>query len=87
MVIFTVEKWSPEYKRGRDSLEDDPMPGRPTDLISQEMMDLVAILVLNDQRIKDAELDSEFGISNTLEVLNYTQRIKLCPLDVYVCQF
>ena len=69
MVIFTVAKWSSEYKRGRDSLEDDPRPARPTDFISQEMIDVLEILVLNDQRIKDAELDSECGISNLMEVL------------------
>ena len=25
----TAAKWSAEFKRGRDSLEDDPMPDRP----------------------------------------------------------
>ena len=35
----TVAKWSAEFKRGRDSLEDDPRPGRPADVISQEMID------------------------------------------------
>ena len=30
----TVAKWSAEFKRGRDSLEDDPRPGRPADAIS-----------------------------------------------------
>ena len=33
----TVAKWL-AFKRGRDSLEDDPRPGRPTDVISQEML-------------------------------------------------
>ena len=32
------QKWSAEFKRGRDSLEDDPRPGLPTDVISQEMI-------------------------------------------------
>ena len=68
MAIFTVAKWSPEFKRGRDSLENDRRSGRPTDVISQDMNDLVEILVLNDQRIKDAELDSECGISYLMEV-------------------
>ena len=60
----TVAKWSAEFKRGRDSLEDDPRPGRPADVISQEMIDRVERLVLNDRRIKVAELASECGISN-----------------------
>ena len=52
-------KWSAEFKRGRDSLEDDPRPGRPADVISQEMIDCVERLVLNNRRIKVAELASE----------------------------
>ena len=60
----TVAKWSAEFKRGRDSLEYDPRPGRPADVISQEMIDLVERLVLNNRRIKVAELASEYGISN-----------------------
>ena len=57
----TVAKWSAEFKRGRDSLEDDPRPGRPADVISQKMIER---LVLNNRRIKVAKLASECGISN-----------------------
>ena len=60
----TVAKWSAEFKRERDSLEDDPRPGRPADVISQEMIDRVERLVLSNRRIKVAELASECGISN-----------------------
>ena len=35
----TVAKLSAEFKRGRDSLEDDSRPGRPADVISQDMID------------------------------------------------
>ena len=60
----TVAKWSAEFKRGRDSLEDDPRPGRPANVISQEMIDRVERPELNNRRIKVAELASECGISN-----------------------
>ena len=60
----TVAKWSAEFKRGRDSLEDDPRPGRPADVISQEMIDRVERLVLNNRRIKVAKLASECVISD-----------------------
>ena len=60
----TVAKWSAEFKRGRDSLEDDPRPGHPADVISQEMIERVERLVLNNRRIKAAELPSECAISN-----------------------
>ena len=57
-------QWSAEFKRGRDSLEDDPRPGRPADVTSQEMIDRVERLVLNSRQIKVAELASECGVSN-----------------------
>ena len=60
----TVAKWPAEFKRGRNSLEDDPRPGRPADVISQEMIDCVERLVLNNRQIKVAKLASECGISN-----------------------
>ena len=60
----TMAKWSAEFKCGRDSLEDDPRPGHPADVISQEMIDHVERLVLNNRQIKVAELASECGISN-----------------------
>ena len=34
----TVAKWPAEFKRGRDSIEDDPKRGHPADVISQEMI-------------------------------------------------
>ena len=60
----TVAKWSAEFKRGRDSLEDDTRPGHPADVISQEMIDCVERLMLNNRIIRVAELASECGISN-----------------------
>ena len=57
----TVVKLSAEFKRGRDSLEDDSRSSRPADVISQEMIDRVERLVLNNRRIKVAELASECG--------------------------
>ena len=60
----SVAKWSAEFTRGRDSLEDGPRPGRPADVISQEMINRVKRLVLNNCRIKVAEFASECGISN-----------------------
>ena len=60
----TVAKWSAEFKRGLDSLEDDPRPGCPADVISQEMIDCVERLVLNNRRINGAELAWECDISN-----------------------
>ena len=55
-----------EIKRGRDSIEDDQKPSLPADVISQDMIDRVERLVINDRQIKVAKLASERGtcISN-----------------------
>ena len=45
-----MAKWSAEFKRGPDSLEDDPRPGGPADVISKEMLDRVERLVLNNRQ-------------------------------------
>ena len=50
----TVAKWSAEFKRGQVPLEDDQRSGKPADVFSQEMIDRVERLVLNNLRIKVA---------------------------------
>ena len=60
----TAAKWSAVFESGRDSLEDDPKPGRSDDVTSQEVIDHVERPVLKDRWIKVAELASECGISN-----------------------
>ena len=52
----TVAKWSAEFKRGCDSLEGDPRPGPPADVISQEMIDRVERLVLNNRRLSSVPI-------------------------------
>ena len=54
-------KWSAEFKRGRDSL-DDTRPGRLADVISQEMTDRVERSVLNDGQIEVAEFTQNVAI-------------------------
>ena len=34
----TVKRWVAEFKRGRQSLEDDPCPGRPVTVATPEMV-------------------------------------------------
>ena len=60
-VAQSIPQW--QFKRGRDSLEDDPRPDRPADVIVQEIIDRVERLVLNDCQIKVGEPASECGTS------------------------
>ncbi|XP_017465716.1 PREDICTED: uncharacterized protein LOC108358753 [Rhagoletis zephyria] len=53
--LSTIQKWSSEFKRGRESIEDDPRLGGPVTAVTQENVEEVAKLVLEDARIKANE--------------------------------
>lgn len=61
--LSTVKKWAAEFKRGRQSLEDDPRSGRPTSSTSTETATAVEQIVLNDRRVKAADIALALGIS------------------------
>ena len=59
----TVAKWAAEFKRGRQSLEDDPRSGRPLEVTTPEVIRRVEDLVMADRRLKVKEVATEVGIS------------------------
>ena len=50
--LSTIQKWSSEFKRGRESIEDDPRSGGPVFATTDENVKMVEKLVLEDARIK-----------------------------------
>ena len=42
----TVQKWAAEFKRGRESVEDDGRSGRPKDATADENVKVVHTLVM-----------------------------------------
>ena len=50
-ALSTVKKWAAEFKRGRESLEDDPRSGRPFTATTQENIDRIHQMVMNDRRL------------------------------------
>ena len=59
----TVKRWVVEFKRGRQSLEDDPHPGRPVTVATSEMVNKVHDIVMTDRRVTERYIASTFGIS------------------------
>lgn len=47
----TIKKWSSEFKKGRNSIEDDPRCGRPRFSSSNEMVQNILKIIMNDRRI------------------------------------
>jgi len=62
-ALSTVYKWTAEFKRGRESLEDDPRPGRPTTATTPDNIDRVHHLVMGDRRLTISQIASDVGIS------------------------
>ena len=50
-ALSTVKKWAAEFKRGRESLEDDPRSGRPSTATTQENIDRIYQMVMNDRQL------------------------------------
>ena len=59
----TVKRWMTEFKRGRQSLEDDPRPERPVTVATPEMFNKVHDIVMTDRRVTERYIASTVGIS------------------------
>ena len=59
----TVKKWVAEFKRGRESVEDDARSGRPRTSTSDVQIDAVRNMVLADRRVTIQHIAETLGIS------------------------
>ena len=57
-----VHTWFTEFRCGRISTSDVERPGRPKEVTSQEMMDRIHDIVLNDRRLKVREISDEEAV-------------------------
>ena len=59
----TVKRWVAEFKRSRQSLEDDPRPGRPVTIAMPEMVNKDHGIVMTDRQVTERYIASTVGIS------------------------
>ncbi|XP_041350779.1 protein GVQW3-like [Gigantopelta aegis] len=58
-----VKKWAAEFKHGRESLEDDPRPGRPVTVTTQKTIAKIHDIIIADRRVTKRYIATELGIS------------------------
>ena len=59
----TIKKWAAEFKRGRDSTEDDPRSGRPKTPTTDEQVDAIHRMVWDDRRLTVQQMAKTTGTS------------------------
>ena len=62
-ALSTVKKWAVEYKRRRESLEDDQRSGRSFTATTQENTGRIHQMVMNDRRLTISHLANVISIS------------------------
>ena len=63
LTLLTAKKWAADFKRGRESLEDDPRSGRPFTSTTQVNIDRIYQMVMNDRRLTISHLANVISIS------------------------
>ncbi|XP_041346797.1 uncharacterized protein LOC121366396 [Gigantopelta aegis] len=48
-----VKKWAAEFKRSRERLEDDPRPGRPMTVSTQDTIAKIHEIIMADRRVME----------------------------------
>ncbi|KAG5311084.1 SETMR methyltransferase, partial [Acromyrmex insinuator] len=76
--MTTVRYWFNEFKRGRSSIFDEERPGRPTDVVTEEIVEKVHYMILADRRTKVHEVAEAVGVSygTAFNILHDNLRMK-----------
>ena len=76
-----TKKWAAEFKRGRESLEDDYRCGRPVSVVTQENITKVLDIVMTDRRVTTRHIASTLGISQTTAYNILTNDLKMTKVS------
>ena len=63
-ALSTVKNWAAEFKRGRESLEDDPRAGCPASAATKENIDCVHHMVMDDRCLTVNQIADDVAISH-----------------------
>ncbi|KAG5342870.1 SETMR methyltransferase, partial [Acromyrmex heyeri] len=76
--MTTVRYWFNEFKRGRSSVFDEERPGRPADVITEEIVEKVHDMILADRRTKVHEVAEAIDVSygTAFNILHDNLRMK-----------
>ena len=76
-----IKKWAAEFKRGRESLEDDRRCGHPVSVGIQENITKVLEIVMGDRRVTTRYIASTLGISQTKAYDILTKDLKMTKVS------
>ncbi|XP_029657999.1 uncharacterized protein LOC115232319 [Octopus sinensis] len=60
----TVKRWVNEFQCDRESVEDDPTPGRPPTATIEDNIDLALGIIMQDRQISCCQIAERLDISN-----------------------